>query len=283
MVQPLNYNDGILLISLIYSSIDLHFEWDKFNSCHRPIHQWLLVSYALVIVFRLMHLLGMQIMATATNRVADVDSHTDFLIHFRHKGALPQVLASLTWLIALPLFAAWTVIGTSWFRDVMRETPTCMPTQTHLWFSGCWLALCYVWIVIHVTLASVAWVRESRIRRAEASLREIEDPDVVSRWGQVSQLPGYDSLARNMNSGLTPSEIKALPCEVAVESDNEAGQAESNECSICLNAIESGDTIRNLPACGHTFHRSCIDLWLLRRSDCPLCKRSIRNDCGNHV
>jgi hypothetical protein len=39
------------------------------------------------------------------------------------------------------------------------------------------------------------------------------------------------------------------------------------------------DICRELPGCGHVFHESCIDLWLLRRGDCPLCKHRVQV-CG---
>jgi hypothetical protein len=280
MVQPLGYNDAILLSSLVYSCVDLQFEWDSFNSCSRPIHMWLVVSYVCVICFRLTHLLGMQ-----TASVADVGSAIaqegppgDFLLDLRHKGAMPRLLAYFTWLIALPFFMLWTFIGTSWLWQVTRDTPQCVPTTTHLWFSGLWLALCYVWIIIHVALGVVAWVLERRVRRAEVDLREIADADTISRWGQVSQLSGYRSLgAGQASGGLSPTEIKALPSETSpCACDVEAEMGETRECSICLNALEPGDSVRCLPLCGHTFHRSCIDLWLLRSADCPLCKRSVR-------
>jgi len=154
----------------------------------------------------------------------------------------------------------------------------CVPTTTHLWFSGLWLALCYVWIIIHCALGVVAWILERRVRRAETDLREIEDPDVVSRWGQVSQLSGFRSLSGVQGEGLTPTEIKELPCSIIPPKDEECDCSESCECAICITDMKSGDTMRLLPNCGHSFHKSCIDLWLLRRADCPLCKRSVRKE-----
>lgn len=280
MTQSLGMNDGILLISLLYSCIDLVCEWDSFNTCSRPIHKWLFVSYACVIAFRVTHLAGTRASTPAEPGREDqrVGAAGDFLLDMRHKTWLPRVLASMTWILTLPFFTLWTFLGSSWLWTVVKETPECMPTQTHLWFSVFWLALCYVWVAIHVALAVVAWVLERRVRRSEADLRQIEDGngDVRSRWGEVSAISSYRSLQGNTDGGLTPSEILALPCSSAVQQDAEAECAECVECAICLNEFEAGDSVRHLPACGHTFHRSCIDLWLLRRADCPLCKRCVR-------
>jgi len=277
MAQSMGYNDGILLLSLLYSCVDLQFEWDSFSRCSRPIHKWLLVSYACVIGFRLTHFLGTRSAAALADMVAP---DQDFLLNLRHKGALPRMLASLTWLVALPFFALWTLLGTNYMWHVVSETPECVPTTTHLWFSGFWLVLCYIWITIHAALGAVAWVLERRVRRAEGDLRELEDADTLSRWGQVSQLAGYRSLptdAGGGRAGLTPSEIRSLPSEFTLGDDVEADcGGEVRECPICINGLEPGDSVRRLPGCDHIFHRSCIDLWLLRRADCPLCKHCVQ-------
>jgi len=271
MTMPLGYNDGILLISLLYSSVDIHFEWESFSQCRRPIHQWLFLSFALVITFRLTHALGSK---------ASVGSG-DFLLDLRQKDALPRLLASFTWLIALPFFILWTLVGTNWLWVTVQETPACVPTATHLWFSIFWLALCYIWIFIHVALGAVAWVLERRVRRAESDLSQIEDADVISRWGHVSSLQGYRSLSGMAQKGLSATEINALPSFCCSGADSEAGVGDDAECPICLHTLDPGDHLRQLDTCGHLFHRSCIDLWLLRSCDCPLCKRSVRKCASN--
>uniref|UniRef100_A0A6U9ARD8 RING-type domain-containing protein n=1 Tax=Zooxanthella nutricula TaxID=1333877 RepID=A0A6U9ARD8_9DINO len=273
MTQSLGYNDGILFVSLLYSCVDLAMEWATFAPCAKPIHKWLLVSYVCVLVFRLVHIAG----SRAASAVAG-----DFLLDMRLKGAGPRFMAAFIWAVALPFFTFWTLLGTAWFWRVASETPQCMPSETHFWFSAFWLFLCYAWIVIHSALGVVAWVLERRVRRAEGDLRSLEDDDVLRRWGEVSQIPNFQSLSSAAGpvtgQGLSAESIKALPSAwtLGAESDSFCGECtESGECPICINDLEPGDTVRRLPGCGHTFHRSCIDLWLLRRADCPLCKRAV--------
>ncbi|TPX73208.1 hypothetical protein CcCBS67573_g05519 [Chytriomyces confervae] len=44
-------------------------------------------------------------------------------------------------------------------------------------------------------------------------------------------------------------------------------------CEVCVGAYATGDVTRQIP-CGHSFHRQCIDRWLLmQRSGCPTCGR----------
>jgi hypothetical protein len=32
-----------------------------------------------------------------------------------------------------------------------------------------------------------------------------------------------------------------------------------------------------MPKCGHTFHLSCIDIWLRKQSTCPVCRLPLKN------
>ncbi|KAL0911505.1 hypothetical protein M5K25_019653 [Dendrobium thyrsiflorum] len=46
----------------------------------------------------------------------------------------------------------------------------------------------------------------------------------------------------------------------------------AGECSVCLSELVDGDEVRRLPACKHVYHVGCIDAWLLRHDNCPLCR-----------
>eukprot|EP00116_Pleurobrachia_bachei_P005946 sb/3466208/ len=45
-------------------------------------------------------------------------------------------------------------------------------------------------------------------------------------------------------------------------------------CNICLCEIDQGVTVRTLP-CFHTFHSVCIDNWLCRKAECPVCRHKV--------
>lgn len=48
-----------------------------------------------------------------------------------------------------------------------------------------------------------------------------------------------------------------------------APELSQTACAICLNDFSSGELIRQLP-CGHGFHASCVDDWLVVASTCPM-------------
>lgn len=260
MMQHLATSDIVLVLSLGYLAFDICCEWEGFASCPKPIHHWLVVSYGLLAASR-------AVVSVASSM--QTGESGNFLINSRQKGTTLKFLFSFMWLCIIPLFAVWSVLGSVWTYEVLSESPQCMPSGMHLAFLLIWQVLSYAWIFVYSGLGAVGCMLERRLRRAEADLRDIEDPDLVRRWGNVGRLDGYTALPAQMKGGaLTPAEIKALG---GVETHGEDG-AHDEDCPICLNSICAGDTIRQLGTCKHVFHRSCIDLWLLRSAECPMCK-----------
>ncbi|KAM0833391.1 hypothetical protein ACQ4PT_064288 [Festuca glaucescens] len=76
--------------------------------------------------------------------------------------------------------------------------------------------------------------------------------------------------------GLAKSVIDALPTYPYTPSGAERGgdlESGSGElCSVCLEELEDGEMVRQLPACKHLFHVECIDMWLHSHTTCPICR-----------
>ncbi|KAJ4712293.1 RING-H2 finger protein [Melia azedarach] len=91
--------------------------------------------------------------------------------------------------------------------------------------------------------------------------------------------PGSHALQRQLqqlfrlhDSGLDQALIDALP--VFYYRDI-VGLKEPFDCAVCLCEFSEQDKLRLLPTCGHAFHISCIDTWLLSNSTCPLCRGNL--------
>uniref|UniRef100_A0A0D9VE97 RING-type E3 ubiquitin transferase n=1 Tax=Leersia perrieri TaxID=77586 RepID=A0A0D9VE97_9ORYZ len=68
--------------------------------------------------------------------------------------------------------------------------------------------------------------------------------------------------------------IDALPAFV-YEGPAEGGGSKHGGgalCAVCLEEAQRGETVRRLPACGHMFHKDCVDMWLHTHATCPLCR-----------
>ncbi|KAJ7974945.1 RING-H2 finger protein [Quillaja saponaria] len=78
-------------------------------------------------------------------------------------------------------------------------------------------------------------------------------------------------LERGLN-GLEPIVVANFP----TKKYGDEYAPEDAQCTVCLSEYHGEDMIRILPYCGHSFHVTCIDIWLQQHSTCPVCRISLR-------
>ncbi|XP_039024763.1 E3 ubiquitin-protein ligase ATL4-like [Hibiscus syriacus] len=82
------------------------------------------------------------------------------------------------------------------------------------------------------------------------------------------------SMLERGTHGLEPVVVANFPtknfCEECFSANKDA------QCPVCLSEYRCEDTLRILPYCGHSFHVTCIDIWLQQHSTCPVCRVSLR-------
>ncbi|KAM0892604.1 hypothetical protein ACQ4PT_025644 [Festuca glaucescens] len=84
-----------------------------------------------------------------------------------------------------------------------------------------------------------------------------------------------DGQRRHLRRANAPGQTARLPAFTYSQSakHNVAGTGEeAATCSVCLGALQHGESVRLLPACLHLFHVECIDPWLDAHSTCPICR-----------
>ncbi len=74
----------------------------------------------------------------------------------------------------------------------------------------------------------------------------------------------------NENPGMSQQELSSLP-KVSYHRKNE----EPDLCTICYCEFEENEGIIEL-SCKHMFHQECIFEWLKRVSNCPVCKKKLK-------
>ncbi|KAI4384480.1 hypothetical protein MLD38_002630 [Melastoma candidum] len=52
----------------------------------------------------------------------------------------------------------------------------------------------------------------------------------------------------------------------------EAAEVGNDTCAICLCEFDEGEELRRLPECRHSYHATCIDMWLYSHASCPMCR-----------
>lgn len=86
------------------------------------------------------------------------------------------------------------------------------------------------------------------------------------------RLGGAGASRVGTGEGLSQEELRRLPaCRFSGN-----GWVGSADCAVCLEGIRVGDRCRLLPACGHGFHKACVDKWLVRAPACPVCRAGVR-------
>jgi len=61
---------------------------------------------------------------------------------------------------------------------------------------------------------------------------------------------------------------------VEPSSGGRCASSADGECAVCWDVFRQGEEIRILP-CLHRYHKACVDMWLVERGTCPMCKRAV--------
>lgn len=77
--------------------------------------------------------------------------------------------------------------------------------------------------------------------------------------------------------GLDEAAIRSIPLfqyRKCIGKDKLA-EGSYTDCAVCLNEFQEDEKLRIIPNCGHVFHIDCLDIWLQKNANCPLCRTSI--------
>mmetsp|Transcript_108514 Transcript_108514/g.305851 ORF Transcript_108514/g.305851 Transcript_108514/m.305851 type:complete len:417 (+) Transcript_108514:73-1323(+) len=69
--------------------------------------------------------------------------------------------------------------------------------------------------------------------------------------------------------------LRSLPRIKVTNYDIEVN--ESTECSICLDELAVGQPALRIP-CGHLYHEDCVQDWLRKSNECPVCRYELPTD-----
>ncbi|KAK4390688.1 E3 ubiquitin-protein ligase [Sesamum angolense] len=93
-----------------------------------------------------------------------------------------------------------------------------------------------------------------------------QDEDDLTPFDQdSSQTPDHTSY-----SHFSVEELQEITCLYR------GAGASCSVCAICLENLQHAEVCRVLPACHHEFHAQCIDPWLSKRLNCPICRAPFR-------
>lgn len=244
---------SVLLVAVCALGNHSWVQQGSFYQCEHPLDVWFSLACLQVLLFGV---------AVTIGRAAENGSSWWCVEPHSQVG---KVAFTCTWAVLLPSLAAWTALGMNWLLDTLHSTPDCFPSDGYFTPTLCALSQIFFFMgaASYGVFVSIIWDAE-RCRKVNAiAIEAVVDRDLVERWGQLKP-----SAHLELCGGIKPHEFDDLPRHTV--------NCTGSECVICLSGLDRGDHARTLPACGHIFHRACIDLWLLRQVRCPLCAADVR-------
>ena len=112
-----------------------------------------------------------------------------------------------------------------------------------------------------------------RRRSQQDRLNELIDSD---GYESSDTVPSYGSADTEYYENLNLQFTQTVKPSIAVERKLCVHEkcALGETCSICLTDDKSGDGLKM--KCGHVFHANCINTWLERSDNCPMCRKQIK-------
>jgi len=273
-----------IVLALICSVIgDQIVEWGKLTGdCHGRMSAWLLGIYLCICVSNLLYCTQVKILGIKSCLMLYISKELNgvFLpgfdsvdadrshIHRNEDKSRTQTQVVMqaiarSWIAMLLFLSLLTVSGFMSFIELLdSECVLDSNSRSSTGFVLATILVCGASVVGGAGAIAYAKVVSSSLNRGSAALNAIADKDFIERWGAPAPI-----LEEELKGGLKPGEIACMPC---CEASWLSGEVP--DCAICLSSIEPTDRVRQLPNCGHAFHRPCVDQWLLRAVSCPLCK-----------
>ena len=48
----------------------------------------------------------------------------------------------------------------------------------------------------------------------------------------------------------------------------------NDSCVVCIEDFNNDDNVRKL-VCSHIYHSECVDMWIIEKNTCPICKKTV--------
>lgn len=110
-----------------------------------------------------------------------------------------------------------------------------------------------------------------RLIREKSQLTFLSSSSFANNGPDYELLSTLDEMTEKQ--GASDEQIRSL---VPASFSDVPSTLSMNHCTICLEQFTKKDTVKCLP-CSHVYHDRCIDEWLSRKPNCPVCKQDTFN------
>ena len=259
--------DMILFAIYILLIGDTLFHWKYYTSCHSPIQFFLLFTFCLILLHRIVFIMRTSPNISITKR---------------------KVLVYFSYLVLDPTFIYLTIQGIIWQSLNQQYTPKCVPSFRVPWLIWWWIIILVFIDIFLVLTAVLKGVRWWQIRRFRQRIRRLVDEISVMNDQTLNRMllsAVGDDLVNNMNDqvGLAEEEIARIVKKANGRGPVNLGEVAQESCPICYENLGQEDDMLSLPICNHVFHTRCIHNWLTRSPLCPICRSNVRTNLISHL
>jgi len=218
--------------------------WERCALCERPLRLWLSVASLLHLVQTPLRFLCYRwLKAGAAAACALAPDGSVRMNPLDISTLVSYIMKTRSWRVSQAASAVslgWLVIGTVW---VGNASPNGECPEAY-----------YLTVMVLAVAGLRFFLSVSSFRSTFSFLITEEGTDGSDREPSVSKPP------------LNLDDFLSFRCGYT-----HTTRSCGSRCSVCLSDFHSGQRLRLLP-CGHYFHQKCVDPWLLKRCDCPLCR-----------
>lgn len=267
MPSRVKWPDITLIILFTYLTTDTSINWTAYNACQYPIQLFLILTYSLIILYKLSQIAKSYF--SSTNVIHKV------LNYFINVGL------TLGFLYA-------TIQGIIWQMLNEKGTPSCVPPERVPFLIWFWIVMLIIIDIVCLAVSIFRVIRWWRIRSYRRRIQTLVD-EIMLLHGQQAQriedflnmMPSLNDLETTMNNqlGLSKEDLNKIPRKIYSKGYRSfLSLSQQHLCPICFEDYKVGEEVSDLPVCNHMFHSRCIEKWLSQNPLCPMCRTNVRND-----
>ncbi|KAK3281831.1 hypothetical protein CYMTET_10402, partial [Cymbomonas tetramitiformis] len=190
------WHTSILLSILLTSVIVVASEWSSYKGCKDPLQLWIVVDYALVIVFRLAQFGFTFFVAVNVDEASSAELEGRVRIWYLCTGVMVTIYT---------IICIWTVVGSIWFA----HSGHCLPETGQAWGFVMWLTLSYAGLCGLAAVPVAKWLswRTMRLRNQQfGSPRIVGELQLMHEVAMLSfGFPRRQAVANPLEATTTPS------------------------------------------------------------------------------
>ena len=125
---------------------------------------------------------------------------------------------------------------------------------------------------VELVILLPSWTAFYNSHGRQRDLRPVVPP---TRRQEANENGNFGSFIQRLNpTGFITSSVQTMSALYSQLQQCSQVEREALTCAICLDDIEEAGQSRQL-SCGHSYHRICLNSWLLRKMNCPVCRSPV--------